>query len=194
MLTGVNRAHPYLPPKDSEMEENVDFVYRISYISLPIVCTQALMLLFHLCVGSHPLFFNLIYKVMKNDPDGLRVVAFAKRLLHTSSHYAPAIVSGVLFLVSEVIKVQPLVRKSLDYFTNLVRINQRYNKLEKNNNKKKNNVHHNNNENDNNNKNNNNNSTILLSKHDESKEEQHDYQTNNCDTDDTSNPTITAND
>ena len=160
LLTGVNRAHPYLPPKDSEMEENIDSLYRISHISPPAACTQALMLLFHLCVGSHfddsskksniqenkddfnsrtnrfyralftkvgdpemlagrqvTLFFNLIYKAMKNDPDGLRVVAFAKRLLHTSCHYAPAIVSGVLFLVSEVMKVQPLLRKSLDYFT-----------------------------------------------------------------------------
>ena len=30
LLTGVNRAHPYLPPKDSEMEENV--VFCIAYL------------------------------------------------------------------------------------------------------------------------------------------------------------------
>ena len=52
LLTGVNRAHPYLPTKDIGMEEHVDSLYRIAHVSPPSACTQALMLLFHLAVGS----------------------------------------------------------------------------------------------------------------------------------------------
>jgi len=51
ILTGVNRAHPYLPSEDSFMEEHIDTLYRISHISSPSVCTQALMLLFHVVIG-----------------------------------------------------------------------------------------------------------------------------------------------
>lgn len=52
LLTGVNRAHPYLPEKDQDMEEHVDALYRIVHTAPPAACTQALMLLFHLAVGS----------------------------------------------------------------------------------------------------------------------------------------------
>jgi len=52
LLTGVNRAHPYLPEQDQDMEEHVDALYRIVHTSPPAACTQALMLLFHLAVGS----------------------------------------------------------------------------------------------------------------------------------------------
>ena len=52
LLTGVNRAHPYLPEKDRDMEEHVDALYRIVHTSPPGACTQALMLLFHLAIGS----------------------------------------------------------------------------------------------------------------------------------------------
>jgi len=53
LLTGVNRAHPYLPEKDQDMEEHVDALYRIVHTATPGACTQALMLLFHLAVGLH---------------------------------------------------------------------------------------------------------------------------------------------
>lgn len=52
LLTGVNRAHPYLPEKDKDMQEHIDALYRIVHTAPPAACTQALMLLFHLAVGS----------------------------------------------------------------------------------------------------------------------------------------------
>jgi len=52
LLTGVNRAHPYLPRKDAAMEEHVDALYRIAHTAPPAAATQALMLLFNLAVGS----------------------------------------------------------------------------------------------------------------------------------------------
>jgi len=163
LLTGVNRAHPYLPTKDTGMEKHVDSLYRIAHVSPPAACTQALMLLFHLAVGSSTdennggqlqssekkknkeeakiissrkdrfyrvlyskladptmfagrqltLFFNLLYKAMKYDDNSLRVVAFAKRLIHMAFHQTPSVVSGALFLVSEVMKHQPHVESGI---------------------------------------------------------------------------------
>jgi ribosome biogenesis protein MAK21 len=50
--TGVNRAHPYLPESNKDMEEHIDALYRVVHTAAPTACTQALMLLFHLAVGS----------------------------------------------------------------------------------------------------------------------------------------------
>ncbi len=157
LLTGVNRAHPYLHLEDKSMAEHVDSLYRIAHISPPAACTQALMLLFNLTIGtpthddndntekvdvskeeSSPqkdrfyralytklsdsamlagrqvtMFFNLVYKTMKNDSDGKRVIAFAKRLLYSALHYSSAVVAGSLFLISEVMKHQPALRQSI---------------------------------------------------------------------------------
>lgn len=151
LLTGVNRAHPYLPNSDTGMEQHIDSLYRIAHVAPPSACTQALLLLFHLAVGSHgedngppttgetegttsqnarkdrfyralyskiadptmlsgrqlTLYFNLVYKAMKYDTKPTRVVAFGKRLLHTAFHFSPAVTSGALFLVSEVMKIHP---------------------------------------------------------------------------------------
>jgi ribosome biogenesis protein MAK21 len=52
LLTGVNRAHPYLPKKDEAMEQHIDALYRISHTAPPSASTQALMLLFQLAVGQ----------------------------------------------------------------------------------------------------------------------------------------------
>lgn len=52
LLTGVNRAHPYLPKADATMEEHIDALYRIAHTAPPAAATQALMLLFQLAVGS----------------------------------------------------------------------------------------------------------------------------------------------
>jgi ribosome biogenesis protein MAK21 len=49
----VNRAHPYLPDKDKDLEEHVDALYKVVHTSPPAAATQALMLLFHVAVGSH---------------------------------------------------------------------------------------------------------------------------------------------
>lgn len=160
LLTGVNRAHPYLPSNDTGMEQHIDSLYRIAHVAPPSACTQALMLLFHLAVGSKTsnddgtpeqanvksddarstktrrqdrfyralyskvadptmlfgrqltLYFNLVYKAMKNDSNTSRVVAFGKRLFHVAFHYNPAVISGTLFLLSEVMKHQPALSSS----------------------------------------------------------------------------------
>ena len=50
--TGINRAHPYLPDNDKDMQEHLDELYRVVHTAAPSASTQALMLLFHATVGS----------------------------------------------------------------------------------------------------------------------------------------------
>merc|ERR1712150_234903 len=52
LLTGINRAHPYLPDKDQGLEEHIDALYNVVHIAAPAASTQAMMLLFHVAVGT----------------------------------------------------------------------------------------------------------------------------------------------
>jgi ribosome biogenesis protein MAK21 len=52
LLTGINRAHQFLPNKDQGLDEHMDSLYNISHTAAPSASTQALMLLFH--VGAGP--------------------------------------------------------------------------------------------------------------------------------------------
>lgn len=151
LLTGVNRAHPYLATSLGELEEHVNSLYKVVHKSPPSACTQALLLLFHLTVGTaiegedrggHVLndveksrqkrfylalyskvaspavvgagkhltmFFNLLYKAMKNDRDKSRVLAFAKRIMCTTLHCNSNVLSAALFLLNEIGKYHPEV-------------------------------------------------------------------------------------
>ena len=51
LLTGVNRAHPYLPEQDKDLETHMDSLYRVVHAGPPSASTQALMLLFQVAVG-----------------------------------------------------------------------------------------------------------------------------------------------
>ena len=65
LLTGVNRAHPYLPPPSSTttsknatnvssiLDEHIDALYRVVHTAPPAARTQSLLLLFHIAVGNH---------------------------------------------------------------------------------------------------------------------------------------------
>ena len=68
LLTGVNRAHPYLPPPSSTvsknnsknpanvsaiLDEHIDALYRVVHTAPPAARTQSLLLLYHIAVGNH---------------------------------------------------------------------------------------------------------------------------------------------
>lgn len=147
LLTGVNRAHPYLPEQDKDLEEHIDSLYRVVHTGPASASTQALMLLFHVAVGSSPqqeqqassneknstntrqdrfyralyatlsqssiisggkhltMYFNLLYKAMKNDANMTRIIAFSKRLLSTTMHTSPPVMAASLFLLGEIAKI-----------------------------------------------------------------------------------------
>ena len=52
LLAGVNRAHPYLPEKDQNLEEHIDELYKVVHTAPAATSTQALVLLFHITMGS----------------------------------------------------------------------------------------------------------------------------------------------
>lgn len=159
LLTGVNRAHPYLPVKDQKMDEHIDTLYRVAHTSPPATSTQALLLLFHMVVGcqqksigshekgtvafspeevarqerfyralysklSNPallshgkhitMFFNLVYKAMKNDNSPSRVIAFAKRILCTAIHSGAPSLAACIFLVDETASSKPELRNYME--------------------------------------------------------------------------------
>jgi ribosome biogenesis protein MAK21 len=51
LLTGINRAHQFLPDKDQGLDDHMDSLYNISHTAAPSASTQALMLLFHVSAG-----------------------------------------------------------------------------------------------------------------------------------------------
>jgi ribosome biogenesis protein MAK21 len=58
--------------------------------------------------GKHlTMFFNLLYKALKHDPDGGRVLAFVKRLLSAALHCPSPVSAASIFLVNEIAKHHP---------------------------------------------------------------------------------------
>ncbi|KAL1485638.1 hypothetical protein MTO96_001227 [Rhipicephalus appendiculatus] len=58
--------------------------------------------------SSHQtMFLNLLYKSLKRDTENNRVKAFLKRLLQACLYRSPHLACGILFLVSEVVKLRP---------------------------------------------------------------------------------------
>jgi ribosome biogenesis protein MAK21 len=149
LLTGINRAHPYLPSKDQGLDDHMDALYNVTFAAPAAAATQALMLLFLVAVGeisdknpdeetkkkhnrfyravfaklSIPsflsggkhltMFFNLLYKTMKNDTDSDRVLAFAKRLICTTFHTGAPVAAASLFLLNEIMKTHRIIAKCL---------------------------------------------------------------------------------
>jgi ribosome biogenesis protein MAK21 len=135
------------------MEEHVDALYKVVHTAAPAACTQALMLLFQVAVGSQmkgsdpedkkkseaqtsrqdryyralyatlsqqwllssgkhlTMYFNLLYKAMKYDNEPNRVNAFTKRIMCTALHCPPTVISGSIFLLNELSKTHPDLRK-----------------------------------------------------------------------------------
>jgi ribosome biogenesis protein MAK21 len=149
LLTGINRAHPFLIGKDQELEDHMDSLYKIVHTAPPAASTQALLVLFHVTVGVRQeemseaqqktqdrfyravyaklsqssfltrgrhltMFFNLLFKSMKNDTNGTRVIAFSKRLACTVLHSSPPIVAASIFLLNEVMKTHGDLLRCLD--------------------------------------------------------------------------------
>merc|ERR1719470_706087 len=57
--------------------------------------------------SRHTMLLNLLYKSIKADPTLKRVKAFTKRLLQISIHENPSFACGILFLLSEILKINP---------------------------------------------------------------------------------------
>ena len=135
LLMGVNRAHPYLSSNNQGdfMKEHLDDLYRIVHVAPPGACTQALLLLCSLSQhddrdryaralyatlnnprmlssGKHlTLFFNLLYKSLKQEDDTSRLMALVKRIYAMALHGSPAVLSATLLLLRKILIHHPIL-------------------------------------------------------------------------------------
>ncbi|KAH7939944.1 hypothetical protein HPB52_019546 [Rhipicephalus sanguineus] len=134
LLTGVNRAFPYARASDAEglPDDQTNLMFRLVHLTDFNIAVQALTLLFQILDAKSSLsdrfygalyrkaldpalehsshqtmFLNLLYKSLKRDTENNRVKAFLKRLLQACLYRSPHLACGILFLVSEVVKLRP---------------------------------------------------------------------------------------
>jgi len=131
LLTGVNRAYPYVEGMDETYDDQLNTLFKLTHMKHFNTSIQAFMLIYQVMesrqslsdryyqalyaklldtdinTSKHTMFLNLLYKSMKNDPVLKRVKAFIKRLLQVCSQYKTSLLCGVLYLISEVIKNNP---------------------------------------------------------------------------------------
>lgn len=125
ILTGVNRAAPFVGENDSIMEKHMDTLFKIAHSANFNTGIQALLLIQHLArarnlgtdrfyrtlyeslldprlvsSSKQSLYLNLLLRALKNDIDVRRVKAFAKRMLQVSHLHQPAFVCGLLYVVA----------------------------------------------------------------------------------------------
>jgi len=136
LLSGVNRAFPFTQDRDEDKyEEQLNMLFKVCHTSNFHTSVQALMLLFQVMESrktvtdryyralyeklfdlginttrKRTMFLNIIYKSMKSDPAINRIKAFFKRLLQVASCEEPNFVCGLLYLLSEVIKLKPGIK------------------------------------------------------------------------------------
>lgn len=115
------------------LEEHVDSIFKMVYVSTFNTAVQALQVLFSatcisgvsptsryyralyarlgsvelLASSKHTLFLNLLFKSLKADSNKGRVTAFLKRLLHVSAAASVSFAVGALILTSEMVRSFP---------------------------------------------------------------------------------------
>ncbi|EEP81093.1 conserved hypothetical protein [Uncinocarpus reesii 1704] len=126
VLTGVNRAYPFITSSTERLSNHINTLFRITHSSNFNTSIQALMLI-HQLSSSHKvsadrfyrtlyeslldprittsskqaLYLNLLYKALKADLNTKRVKAFVKRLVQILSLHQPPFICGVFYLIDE---------------------------------------------------------------------------------------------
>ena len=139
VLTGVNRAVPYIKTDDDSFDKHIDTLFRVTHSSNFNTSVQALMLIQQLC-GSHQaasdrfyrtlyeslldprllssskqaMYLNLLFKALRSDLKVKRVGAFAKRLLQVVAMHQPPFACAVIYLLRELEAVFPNLQSFLD--------------------------------------------------------------------------------
>ncbi|XP_024024531.1 CCAAT/enhancer-binding protein zeta [Morus notabilis] len=138
LLTGVNRAFPYVSTSDADdiIEVQTPMLFQLVHSDNFNVGIQALMLLYKISSKNQvvsdrfyralyaklllpaamnsskaEMFIGLLLKAMKSDVNLKRVAAFAKRVMQVALQQPPQYACGCLFLLSEVLKTRPHLGK-----------------------------------------------------------------------------------
>lgn len=134
LLTGVNRAFPYVSSAEADdiIEVQTPTLFQLVHSKNFNVGIQALMLLDKISLKNQivsdrfyrslysklllpavmnsskaEMFIGLLLRAMKSDVNLKRVAAFSKRLLQVALQQPPQYSCGCLFLLSEVLKARP---------------------------------------------------------------------------------------
>ena len=132
VLTGVNRAAPFVGANDEVMEKHVDTLFKIAHSANFNTGIQALLLIQHLSISKNlasdrfyrtlyeslldprlvtsskqALYLNLLLRSLKNDLDVRRVKAFVKRMLQVAGLHQPSFVCGLLYVVAHLRETFP---------------------------------------------------------------------------------------
>ncbi|KAI9171935.1 Ribosome biogenesis protein NOC1 [Paramyrothecium foliicola] len=139
ILTGVNRAAPFVGANEAIMEKHLDTLFRIAHSANFNTGVQALLLIQHLSTSRNiasdrfyrvlyeslldprlvtsskqSLYLNLLLRALKNDVDVRRVKAFAKRMLQISGLHQPPFICGLLYVLSHLRKTFPDLSTLID--------------------------------------------------------------------------------
>ncbi|KAI4261793.1 MAG: hypothetical protein L6R42_003017 [Xanthoria sp. 1 TBL-2021] len=126
VLTGVNRAIPYINTANGPFEKHLDTLFRVTHSSNFNTSIQALMLIQQinnthqasadryyrtlyeslldprlLTSSKQALYLNLLFKSLRSDLNVKRVKAFAKRLLQVASMHQPSFACGAMYMLRE---------------------------------------------------------------------------------------------
>ncbi|KJZ79088.1 hypothetical protein HIM_01239 [Hirsutella minnesotensis 3608] len=132
ILTGVNRAAPFVTANDAFMGHHLDTLFKIAHSSNLNTAIQALLLIQHLATARNlatdrfyrtlyeslldprlvtsskqALYLNLLLRALKSDIDVRRVKAFAKRMLQIAGLHQPAFVCGLLYVIAQLRQTFP---------------------------------------------------------------------------------------
>lgn len=139
LLTGVNRAAPFVGTNDGIMEAHVDTLFKIAHSANFNTGIQALLLIQHLSLArsiatdrfyrtlyeslldprlvtssKQSLYLNLLLRSLKNDVDVRRVKAFAKRMLQVAVLHQPPFVCGLLYVIGHLRQTFPDLSTLID--------------------------------------------------------------------------------
>lgn len=139
VLTGVNRAYPYITSDTEKLSKHMDTLFQITHSSNFNTSIQALMLIQQITSSyqvsadrfyrtlyeslldprvvtssKQALYLNLLFKALKDDLNVKRVKAFVKRIIQVLGMHGPSFVCGAFFLVRELEKQFPSLSTLVD--------------------------------------------------------------------------------
>ncbi|XP_017879912.1 CCAAT/enhancer-binding protein zeta isoform X2 [Ceratina calcarata] len=144
ILTGVNRAYPFAKMDSSILNDHIESVYKVVHIGSFNVSLNALNLLYQITgkdevqssrfysafyrklldpqivvTNKRALFFNLLFRVLKNDRNKSRLYAFIKRSLQIMLYFPANMACATLYVISKVLhthkELKTLLLKPQDY-------------------------------------------------------------------------------
>ena len=141
ILTGVNRAVPYVDAREEFFDKHLDTLFRVTHSANFNTSIQALILIQQLCgmrlesqdrfyrvlyeslfdsrllaSSKQALYLNLLYRALKSDINADRVKSFSKRLLQVSALHQPPFVCGVIYLLRELESTFPNLTATFDEY------------------------------------------------------------------------------